>query len=400
MSDNPMITVKNIVKDFHLRRHRSNSIKHSVVNMFEKKDKGIDVHHALKGVSFDIKEGEFFGILGRNGSGKSTLLKILAQIYQPTSGSVSHRGKLVPFIELGVGFKPELTGRDNVYLNGAMLGFSTKEIDERYDEIVAFAEIEEFMNQKLKNYSSGMRVRLAFAVATHADADILLLDEVLAVGDAAFQRKCYDYFSSLKQQKKTIVFVTHSMGVAREYCDRAVLIEDGKIAHHGDIDQVADEYLKMFNKSSHNLDDKKGDRWGDGKLQVINNELEITDEKVKFLLDVKCEEEPMNDVRVGIRIKDSHGKYLIGANNVNVSSGKTLDFNAREVKRIIFESPNIFGNSTYSISVTVIKNGTDTPNDSWDNIKSFSNTKDKVYYPLLLPAWLKVVDSYKIDKGE
>ena len=244
---NVAIRVSNVSKDFLLPHEKTTSIKSGIVQAFKKKDKGIDIQHALRDISFEIKDGEFFGILGRNGSGKSTLLKILAEIYQPTSGSVEVNGKLVPFIELGVGFNPELTGRENVYLNGALLGFSKKEIDARYEDIVDFAELRDFMDQKLKNYSSGMQVRLAFSVATRAEADILLVDEVLAVGDVDFQRKCFNYFKSLKVQGKTVVFVSHDMKAVRDYCDRAILIEESKIVFEGTAEKVADEYLKQFN---------------------------------------------------------------------------------------------------------------------------------------------------------
>lgn len=244
--NNIAVSIKNVKKYFKLPHEKEDSLKFKVINVFKKKNKGHDEYKALNGIDIDIKRGEFIGILGRNGAGKSTLLKIIAEIYQPTGGSVSVHGKLVPFIELGVGFNPNLSGRDNVYLNGAMLGFTRGEIDEMYDSIVDFAELRDFMDQKLKNYSSGMQVRLAFSVAIKADADILLLDEVLAVGDASFQRKCYDYFDSLKENRKTIIFVTHNMGAVRQYCTRAVLIEKGKVAVDGSPDEVADAYDNLF----------------------------------------------------------------------------------------------------------------------------------------------------------
>ena len=242
------IRVRDVYKGFRLPHHKDDSIKHKIITAFRKKDKSVDVNHALRGISFEVKKGEFFGIVGRNGSGKSTLLKIISQIYQPTSGTADYQGKLVAFIELGVGFNPQLSGRDNVYLNGAMLGFTRKEIDAMYDEIVAFAELERFMDLDLKNYSSGMKVRLAFSVAIRANADILVLDEVLAVGDKSFQDKCYNYFKNLKEAHKTIVFVTHSMGQVREYCDRVILIEKGKIAFEGGAKEAAEHYLELFSK--------------------------------------------------------------------------------------------------------------------------------------------------------
>ncbi len=213
-----VIKVDHLSKDFILpHEKKSNTLKSLFTGFFRSKRKGYEIQHALKDINFEIPEGEFFGIVGRNGSGKSTLLKILAGIYQPTKGKVTTKGKLVPFIELGVGFNPELSGRENVYLNGAMLGFSEKEVAAMYTEIVAFSDLAAFMDQKLKNYSSGMQVRLAFACATMAEADILLVDEVLAVGDADFQRKCFAYFRQLKKANKTVVFVTHDMNAIREY---------------------------------------------------------------------------------------------------------------------------------------------------------------------------------------
>ncbi len=244
-SDNKELAIRvdHVKKDFYLPHEKSSkSLKSIIVNMFHKKDKSADTQHALKDISFDVEKGDFFGIVGRNGSGKSTLLKIIAQIYQPTGGKVQHYGKLVPFIELGVGFNPELSGRENVYLNGALLGFTREEIDAKYDDIVDFAELHGFMDQKLKNYSSGMQVRLAFSVATRAEADILVLDEVLAVGDEAFQRKCNRYFESVRKKGKTIILVTHNMESVRKYCNKAIMIRDGVIVAKGSPDDVSNEY--------------------------------------------------------------------------------------------------------------------------------------------------------------
>ena len=241
------IEVRDIHKRFYFKRNHNNSLKRAITQAFKKKDNGSDTFFALDGISFNVEKGDFFGILGRNGSGKSTLLKIISEIYQPTSGNVRHDGKLVSFIELGVGFKAELTGKENVYLNGALLGFSKKEVDAIYDDIVRFAELEKFMDQQLKNYSSGMKVRLAFSVAIRAKADILVLDEVLAVGDAAFQKKCNDYFRTLKDDNKTVILVTHSMGSVREFCNKAIVIEKGKITFEGDANGAADHYLELFN---------------------------------------------------------------------------------------------------------------------------------------------------------
>ncbi len=200
---------------------------------------------ALDDVSFDIHQGEFFGIVGRNGSGKSTLLKLLASIYRADSGTIRLAGRLAPFIELGVGFNPDLTARENVVLNGVMMGLTPQETRRRLDAVIDFAELGEFADLKLKNFSSGMQVRLAFSVMLEADADVLLIDEVLAVGDASFQQKCADAFHEMKAEGKTIILVTHEMSTVEDYCHRAMLIDDGVVQHIGDPAAVGRHYLQL-----------------------------------------------------------------------------------------------------------------------------------------------------------
>lgn len=239
------IHVENLHKSFRLPTEQVFGLKQALFNRL-RGVKGYKEQRVLRGLSFDVKKGDFLGIVGRNGSGKSTLLKILAGIYYPGKGKITINGSLVPFIELGVGFNPELTGRENVYMNGALLGFSNDEMDKMYDDIWDFAELRSFQDQKLKNYSSGMQVRLAFSIAIRAHGDILLLDEVLAVGDAAFQQKCNDYFKELKDEHQTVILVTHSMDSVRKFCNRAILIDDGKIALSDTPDKVADAYSKLW----------------------------------------------------------------------------------------------------------------------------------------------------------
>ena len=236
-----VVSVNNVSKTFHIALESSSGIKQKAIN-YVKGRKGYRIFSPLNHISFDIEEGDFIGIVGRNGSGKSTLLKIIAGIYSPTEGSVMVKGSLVPFIELGVGFNPELTGRENVFLNGALLGFSHTEMERMYDDIVTFAELRDFMEERLKNYSSGMQVRLAFSIAIRAQGDILLLDEVLAVGDEAFQRKCFNYFEQLKRDKRTVILVTHDMASVERFCTRALFIEDGEIKMIGSPHKVASAY--------------------------------------------------------------------------------------------------------------------------------------------------------------
>ncbi len=238
------IRVSNLEKSFKLPTERAFGLKQAIFNRL-RGIKGYKKQEVLKGISFEIKKGDFIGIVGRNGSGKSTLLKMLAGIYYPENGEILINGTLIPFIELGVGFNPELTGRENVYLNGALLGFSHKEVEDMYDDIWKFAELEQFQDQKLKNYSSGMQVRLAFSIAIRAKGDILILDEVLAVGDAAFQKKCNDYFASLKGNQ-TVILVTHSMDNVTKFCNRAILIDGGKIKLDGKPERVAEAYKNLW----------------------------------------------------------------------------------------------------------------------------------------------------------
>ncbi|HEY8992981.1 MAG TPA: ABC transporter ATP-binding protein [Candidatus Microsaccharimonas sp.] len=315
-SDNIVVSVNNLYKTFKLPHEQSSGIKQALVNKFKGK-KGYEVQEVLKDISFEIKEGEFFGIVGRNGSGKSTLLKLLAGIYSPDSGSVRTVGSLTPFIELGVGFNPELTGRENVFLNGALLGFSKQEMEEMYGDIVDFAEIEKFMDQKLKNYSSGMQVRLAFSIAIRANSNILILDEVLAVGDEAFQRKCISVFEQYKARKQTIILVTHDMGVVERFCSRALMLEDGKVVDIGSPREVAerysrantDDYVKGLEKKySENFKIKTFDP-ATGKPATQFN----TGDKMLVRLDWE-----RDDVEnAGVTIMKQSGEYVFGPNTSN-----------------------------------------------------------------------------------
>lgn len=256
-----VLSVSHVAKSFRLPTEQATGLKMAFLN-WTKGIKGYTEHQVLRDISFEVRQGDFFGIVGRNGSGKSTLLKIISQIYKPERGNVTVKGTLIPFIELGVGFNPELTGRENVYLNGALLGFTHSEVEAMYDEIVEFAELHEFMDQKLKNYSSGMQVRLAFSVAIKARGDILVLDEVLAVGDEAFQRKCDNFFSEIKKDpSKTVILVTHSMDAVKRYCDKAILIKDGEIVVSGDKNDVADRYtLENFASEENRPESKENEQ--------------------------------------------------------------------------------------------------------------------------------------------
>jgi ABC-2 type transport system ATP-binding protein len=237
-----VIDVVDLHKSFRIPTQRVDTFKERALNLFS--PGGHRVLEAIRGVSFDVRKGEFVGIVGRNGSGKSTLLKILASIYRADRGDVFVAGRLAPFIELGVGFNPELTASDNVVLNGVMMGLTPSEARRRYEAVIEFAELGEFAELKLKNYSSGMLVRLAFALMLQVDADILIFDEVLAVGDASFQQRCAEAFRRMRDEGKTIVLVTHDMHAVERNCQRALILEEGRIQAIGGPAEIAREYLE------------------------------------------------------------------------------------------------------------------------------------------------------------
>lgn len=357
MAEEVAIRVNKVSKSFKLPHEKTTSVKSAFIKVFKRKH-SYEVQQVLKDVSFEIKKGEFFGIVGRNGSGKSTLLKILAGIYQPTDGNIEISGKLVPFIELGVGFNPELTGRENVYLNGALLGFSRKEIQSMYKDIVDFAELERFMDQKLKNYSSGMQVRLAFSIAICTESDILLLDEVLAVGDADFQRKCFDYFKTLKRDKKTVVFVSHDMNAVREYCDRALLIESGEIKAAGTAQDVAKEYSLLFmddNKGGEVKESKKPNskRWGDGRGKMGNVNVSVSANTIVVKAKVKILEN-IDRLVYGLHIIAHDGKEVTAMNNRMINAPDIVEPKVGSTIEFEWEMQNIFSDGTYSVNLTLI----------------------------------------------
>jgi ABC-2 type transport system ATP-binding protein len=379
--DDTAILVENLSKTFKLPHEKVSSVKSLFVNMFRGK-RSYEKQKVLTNVSFEIKKGEFFGIVGRNGSGKSTLLKLMAGIYTPNQGWVHVNGKLTPFIELGVGFNPELTGRENVYLNGALLGFSRKEMDVMYKDIVDFAELKRFMDQKLKNYSSGMQVRLAFSIAIRAESDILLLDEVLAVGDEAFQRKCYDYFEDLKRQQKTVILVTHDMGAVEKFCTRAIIIENGKIIQEGKANIVAQGYRDLFNQEEQDkltvdevepdVEEKPKKRWGNGKLKIDKARFTtITDSKITIEVQISRDETVQNSTILAYTVKSKDGRGLFG-DGFPITDA---EINSKQQLKYTISMKNVLGKGEYYLDVS-LRNKTETEyNDFWVDCAKFKLIK-------------------------
>jgi len=326
-----IVEISKLTKSFKIPLEASSGVKQQLINILKGR-KGYRVFTPLKDISFTINEGDFFGIVGRNGSGKSTLLKTIAGIYTPNSGNVKVHGSLVPFIELGVGFNPELTGRENIFLNGALLGFSHEEMESMYSAIVEFAELEDFMEERLKNYSSGMQVRLAFSIAIRAHADILLLDEVLAVGDEAFQKKCYSYFDKLKREKRTVILVTHDMAAVERFCTKAAFIEDGHVKMIGKPYRIAAAYSRS---NSQNYDQTTGlnsDNEGAVPFKIV---LRGTDGKEKTMYDfeetmtVDLSWQQKGVKHVGVAIFRENGEYVYGPNTYQEKTSAIKDQTAR-----------------------------------------------------------------------
>ncbi len=374
-----VISVKGVDKTFLIPHHRQSTLKERVLHPFRRIPK--QEVHAARNVSFEVREGEFLGIVGRNGSGKTTLLTMLAGIYQPDEGEIDVKGRISPFIALGVGFNMEMPAKDNIIINGTLLGLRRSEILERYDDIIKFAGLEEFTELRLKNYSSGMLVRLAFSTAIHVDADVLLLDEVLAVGDASFQEKCFEAFRQLKLQGKTIILVTHAMALVTRFCDRAIMLEDGKIVEEGDTEIVGERYRELTTNELHAEVSKSSEvgRIGDGAARVLDTWVEGPDGKrkntvrqndkivlaaaVEFKKDI---EEPV----FGIQLHRENGEIAFACNTL-WDELETPDFKRGERVTFRIKLTNSFGVGTYTISPGVSHREGIRPADIRLDFKSF-----------------------------
>ncbi len=324
-TDSPTVVVEGVSKAFRLPQERVHTLKERVFHPFQRQRYEDLV--ALKDLSFEVRHGEFFGIVGRNGSGKSTLLKCIAGIYATDAGRIFLRGRMATFIELGVGFNPDLTARDNVIINAIMLGLTPAEARYRYDAVIDFSELREFEDLKLKNYSSGMYVRLAFATMIQVDADILVIDEVLAVGDASFQAKCHETLRDIRARGRTILFVTHDMSTVESQCDRAMLLERGDMAELGPPDNVARLYDKLnFGQVEAKREDKG--RHGDGGASVLDawfadeggERTSTIERNHECSLHVVAElKERVEDPAVGVYVNGQHVRYLFNTSSLRVS---------------------------------------------------------------------------------
>jgi ABC-type polysaccharide/polyol phosphate transport system ATPase subunit len=345
---------------------RSHTLKERALHPFRKSR--FESFKALDDVSLEVQRGEFFGIAGRNGSGKSTLLKCMAGIYGVDAGRIWMDGRISTFIELGVGFNQDLAARDNVVLNGIMMGLSPREARARYDAVIDFAELREFEELKLKNYSSGMHVRLAFSVAIQVDAEILLVDEVLAVGDAAFAQKCFDVFHRMRDEGRTIVFVTHDMASLNRFCHRALLLERGGVVHLGEPHEIADRYLEInFGREPQAQDAAGGERGGDGDARVVRTWLEdrsgesqttvAQGQRVTFRALVRFMVETEDPVASLYLLNEDHVAVVV-ASTAGSAQGSGR-FRSGEEAQFSFSFDNVLAPGRYSPLLTLAHRGTE-----------------------------------------
>jgi len=326
----PAIKVSRVSKAFRIPDHRYTTLKERVLRRNRRSEHTL---HALRNLSFEIGRGEFFGILGRNGSGKSTLLKTIAGILPPDSGTIDTRGTISPMLALGIGFHPELASKDNVLINGALAGIGRKEMLRRFPAILEFAELEEFEELPLKNYSSGMMLRLAFAAGIHVDADILLLDEILAVGDMSFQEKCFETFRSLKREGKTIVLVSHGLATITQFCDRAMLLDHGSLISIGEPERVVNDYTTMAIEEIVAQGPETADRWGDGTAEIVAVWFEDFEGKEThrfhrgedITVKVKARfHETLTDAHIGFSIHDHANQLLLDVSEPAPENGAVV----------------------------------------------------------------------------
>ena len=362
------VVVEGVSKRFEIPHEVSHTLKERALHPFRRTRK--DVLQALDDVSFTVGKGEFFGVVGRNGSGKSTLLKLIAGIYRADRGQIAIAGRLSTFIELGVGFNPDLAAHDNVVLNGVMLGLSPREARRRADAVVEFAGLEEFTDLKLKNYSSGMLVRLAFSVMVQVDADVLLIDEVLAVGDAAFQQKCYDEFHRIRDQGRTVLLVTHSMSAVERFCDRAMLLERGNVVDIGEPHRVANEYLDVnFQQEKASGHEQEGAdaevRQGDRRAEVVESWFEDehgartsqlhTGRRAAFGARVRFNE-TLDDPLFGFVLQNSQRTTVLAASTLDLQK-PTGSFGAGEEIEFRIGFENVFAPDRYFATPAIARSG-------------------------------------------
>lgn len=390
----PAIQFRNVSKRFVMHRERARSFQELIINAFQRNQQPADVFWALKNVSFTVEPGETLGIIGPNGAGKSTILKLIARILEPTAGDIKVNGRVSALLELGAGFHPDLTGRENVFMNGAIFGLSQQEIKRKFDAIVAFAELERFIDVPVKYYSSGMYVRLGFAVAVHTEPEILLIDEVLAVGDAAFQQKCLEQIDLLYRQGATILLVSHSPDAIRTMCQRALWLNNAGVSVIGAVDKVIGAYLSHVQQrvdeakatGSHagavTVTDESGQRWGSREAEITEvrfcnawgepQDPFVSGGPFRALIRYTAHT-PIRTPTFGVAIYNARGDNLTGPNSVDTSYEIEVIQGDGEISYIIDALPLQPG--VYTFTAAIYDRNSVHPFDHHHRIYTFTVTQ-------------------------
>lgn len=291
------IHIENVSKCYSIGKKKDTSLRGTISGIFNSAAGSKEDFWALKDINFDVERGSVVGIIGKNGAGKSTLLKVLSQITHPTTGKIEINGRVASLLEVGTGFHPELTGRENIFLNGTILGMSRKEVKDKFDEIVAFSGVEKFIDTPVKRYSSGMYVRLAFAVAAHLEPEILIIDEVLAVGDASFQKKCLGKMSDIASEGRTVLFVSHDMGAVASLCTHGILLEAGSVAHQGSISEIIDAYMNIATSQENNVEKYAQKQFHEWDEKIILTDVSLINSDSQNIINFNV------DQKVGVRVR-------------------------------------------------------------------------------------------------
>jgi lipopolysaccharide transport system ATP-binding protein len=372
INENLAIKINNLSKSYSIGVQRESELRYALLSPLAKKTSK-ETFRALNDINISINKGDIVGIIGKNGAGKSTLLKILSQITKPTEGKIEINGRIASLLEVGTGFHPELTGRENIYLNGTILGMTRKEVKEKFDEIVSFSGVEKFIDTAVKHYSSGMYVRLAFAVAAHLEPEILIIDEVLAVGDAEFQKKCLGKMQDVAKQGRTVLFVSHHLGSIRQLCNKGILLEKGKLKIAGNIDTVIREYQQNNTQNLKYLNDFFPKEVGIEYAEIVNNSaLFYHNEEINLKFGIRSNISETVDSRLLIRIIDEY-EQVVFSSEISTSN-KRKDYSATIPSNFLVKGSYKINSIIYQPGVSQFENISDLLNfEVLDNNEQFAH---------------------------
>ena len=404
-SDEILVQGDNLSLKYTIPQFKTNTLKDTVLNRI-KYGRHNKEFFALENISFKIKKGESFGIIGNNGSGKTTLLKLISGILRPDEGSIEVNGRVSALLELGAGFHPDLTGRENIYLNGSIMGLTRWKIDALFDEIVAFAEIEKFIDTPLRHFSSGMHVRLGFSIVAVLDSDILVIDEALAVGDISFQKKCIDKIEEFKENGKTIIFVSHDLRTVKRICQRVICLENGRILFHGETGNVISDYISMSRKKEKkNLESKNMRRRGLKKMEILHVDILDKDENAKEAFDTgECViikvyfqvNEKVVAPTFGVAILRDDGVYVFGPNTREDNVFREISFDSigKGYFKIIYDNIHLLAGE-YVLHVGIFDNN---EIEVYDFVQNMNGFKINARTETNVEGIVKLAHSWEVQK--